>query len=63
MGLCPRVWMTGHNPVGVESKLFVPTQGSPRGAGNPGLEDAAPLGLIFPEWFAGNCDAPYALSS
>ena len=55
--------MTGHNPVGGESKLFVPTQGSPRGAGNPGLEDAAPLGLIFPEWFAGNCDAPYALSS
>ena len=33
------------NPVGVGFNLKTPTQGSPLGAGNPGLEAAAPLGL------------------
>ena len=34
-----------HNPVGVAGNLPWFTQGSPPGAGNPGLEDATPLGL------------------
>ena len=35
----------GHNPVGVGGSFYVRTQGSPLGAGNPGLEATAPLGL------------------
>ena len=44
-GLRPARGSTPHNPGGVGNRFPAPTQGSPLGAGNPGLEDAAPLGL------------------
>ena len=53
-GVVVRQQWTRHNPVGVGNHLHVPTQGSPPGAGNLGLEDAAPLGLKFPVRIARN---------
>ena len=46
-GLWPASSAARHNPVGVGNHFHAATQGSPLGAGNPGLEDTAPLGLKF----------------